>query len=934
MEIPEIKSRLTIMQVVRHYGLEPNKYDMIVCPFHEDKNPSLKLYYETNTFNCFSCSANGDVIEFIQLKEKINKHEAILKAKTMIDKNYTEVTKVEEMKRTKNLPAGKAGEIDPLTRTAILIKYLQSCKLSIDRTKAAKEYCEQRNLNYNKLNIGYSSPSIYTKWSKQLKENAVKLGLLLVHRNGNTNRFRNCITFELQNKEGKPVGIYGRRIVSADNQRDKSAINNGLGSHFYLPGKHLGLYPQWPKANSQKLILTESIIDAATLIQHPQILKDGCQTEFVEVLSLYGTNGLTEEHIEAIKSLRNLKEIIFFFDGDEAGIKALSKYEEVFKKLRPEIELSTVITPDNEDINSLSVSHEQEIFTHLLNQRIPLLQQVEKAVLKKGFVYLDGESETQTGLSVEALAQAELTKVQFDSSHPEYIVFEQGDIKIMIWGKIDIKHVNRLRATLHIQLKSNLYAEYRDTIDLYSNNQVSRIIREVSAKLEVGSDIINKTIAGLTKNLEQYRQDEREKSRKRAKQENEKGKERFTEAEMRKGLQFLESKKLMQKTYDYIKNIGLIGEEKNGILLYFILLTRMFNSPLHALVQGKSGSGKTYLLKKIAGLIPKQHIRITTALTENTLYHSLEDFWKHSILLIEDLDGAYNALLPLREMMTNQSICKYTTEKDMKTGEFKQKALYVEGPVCVAGATTKDKIYEDNANRSFQIHINESHDHIERVLEYQRRYISGLTERKTEEEIQMIFKTAQLHLRPIEVIIPFGNDLRIPDYVYKKLRSNSHYMTLIKAIAFWNQKQRKVKNLPDGTPYIEATIEDVEWANYLSKEVLLRKSDELSGALRSFFETIKNLVKDIEGKCFYVKPIREKLRMNPMQISRYLRELDARGYIQRTGGNRKNGYEYEVMIWDDYERLRSGINALDEVLAKLKRKYGKGNDPDTPINQD
>ena len=61
----------------------------------------------------------------------------------------------------------------------------------------------------------------------------------------------------------------------------------------------------------------------------------------------------------------------------------------------------------------------------------------------------------------------------------------------------------------------------------------------------------------------------------------------------------------------------------------------------------------------------------------------------------------------------------------MKTGEFKQKALYVEGPVCVAGATTKDKIYEDNANRSFQIHVNENSGHVEKVLEYQRRYISG-----------------------------------------------------------------------------------------------------------------------------------------------------------------------------------------------------------------
>lgn len=885
MEIPEIKSRLSIIQVVSHYGLKANKHDLITCPFHNDKSPSLKLYYETNTFNCFGCGAAGDVIEFIQLKEKTNKHEAILKAKAMIDISYTEVKQVKEVKPVNY-------EIDPLTRTAVLIKYLQSSKQSIERSNAAKEYCEKRNLNYAKLGIGYSSTNMFYKWSDPLKENAVKLSLLLVHQNGYTNRFRNCITFELQSKDGKPVGIYGRYI---DEDSEKK--------HVYLPGKHLGFYPHYPKAETTKLILTESIIDAATLLQLPEITKE------YELLSLYGTNGLTEEHTEAIKNLKNLKEIIFFFDGDEAGIKATAKHKETLMKLRPEVELSTVITPDNEDVNSLLVGHEPEIFTHLLKERIPLLNKVEKEVHKKDlFVFPDSYRD-------------ENNEVKFEGSHPEYIVFEQGDIKITIWGKIDIKQINRLRATLHIQLNSNLYAEYRDTIDLYSNNQVSRIVREASAKLEVSSEIMNKTITELTRNLEKYRQEQREYYRKQEKQEREKNYEKFSESEMRKGLQLLESKKLMQKTYDYIKNIGLIGEEKNGMLLFFILLTRMFSSPLHALVQGKSGSGKTYLLKKIGALIPKQHIRITTALTENTLYHSLEDFWKHSILLIEDLDGAYNALLPLREMMTNQSICKYTTEKDMKTGEFKQKALYVEGPVCVAGATTKDKIYEDNANRSFQILINESHEHIERVLEYQRRYISGLTERKTEEEIQLVFKTAQLYLRPIEVIIPFGNDLRIPDYVYKKLRSNSHYMTLIKAIAFWNQKQRKVKNLPDGTPYIEATLEDVEWANYLSKEVLLRKSDELSGALRGFFETIKNLVKDTEQKCFYVKPIREKLRMNPMQISRYLRELDARGYIQKTGGNRKNGYEYEVLVWDDYERLKSGINVLDEVLANLKKKY-------------
>lgn len=60
--------------------------------------------------------------------------------------------------------------------------------------------------------------------------------------------------------------------------------------------------------------------------------------------------------------------------------------------------------------------------------------------------------------------------------------------------------------------------------------------------------------------------------------------------------------------------------------------------------------------------------------------------------------------------------------------------------------------------------------------------------------------------------------------------------------------------------------------------------------------------------------------MNPMKVNRHLRELESRGFIQRSGGNRKNGFEYEIHTWDEYEKLKSGINILDEILQKLKEK--------------
>jgi DNA primase len=84
MEITEIKQRLSILSVLSHYNLKPDRSNHIKCPFHEDDKPSCRIYTETNTFHCFGCGTKGDTIEFIQKKEGITKHEAILKAQNFI----------------------------------------------------------------------------------------------------------------------------------------------------------------------------------------------------------------------------------------------------------------------------------------------------------------------------------------------------------------------------------------------------------------------------------------------------------------------------------------------------------------------------------------------------------------------------------------------------------------------------------------------------------------------------------------------------------------------------------------------------------------------------------------------------------------------------------------------------------------------------------
>lgn len=84
---------------------------------------------------------------------------------------------------------------------------------------------------------------------------------------------------------------------------------------------------------------------------------------------MYGTNGLTDEHLEAIRQLPELKELILFLDGDEAGRKATEKHFETLHNLFPEISISYVETPEGEDINSLYVKYGKDAILQLLDER-------------------------------------------------------------------------------------------------------------------------------------------------------------------------------------------------------------------------------------------------------------------------------------------------------------------------------------------------------------------------------------------------------------------------------------------------------------------------------------------------------------------------------------------------------------------------------------
>lgn len=502
---------------------------------------------------------------------------------------------------------------------------------------------------------------------------------------------------------------------------------------------------------------------------------------------------------------------------------------------------------------------------------------------------------------------------KLNTLNPEQLVYDNGVLILSVLGGIKLEGLDRMRVTLKIEVPEEPRPPLRHNLDLYNDTGLEKLIRKAAERLEVGTSVLEASLSELTENLEQYRLQQIKASG----QEKE-TKKQLTQQEREQAENFLKSPDLLNRTNELIGQSGVIGEELNRLLMYLIFTSRKRENPLHVISLGSSGTGKTHLQEKVGQLIPdEERIEITT-LSENAFYYFGQRELKHRLILIEDLDGAENVLYPMRELMSKRRISKTVAHKTTK-GETKTINLVVEGPVSVAGCTTKESIYEDNANRSFLLYLDESKEQDEKIMQYQRSLSAGQINTEAENQIKKQLQDVQRILEPVKVINPYAPLLKIPTEVFKPRRTNVHYLAFIEMITYYHQYQREQQiNEATGEKQIETTIEDIRQANQLMKEILLRKSDELTGSCRNYFERLKQWLK-IEAKTAFTNiQARVALRENHSNQKRYMTQLQEIGLVKKGRGDKKKGFYYEVLSTQEYEQLKTGItNILDEILESI-----------------
>jgi len=891
MEIAEIKSRLPIDQVLQHYGLKPDKHDRLHCPFHPDNTPSLQVYPKTNTYCCFSsnCTAGtGDAIQFIQLMEKCSKHEALVKAATLCGAGSSPLSSPTPIPATQLFTEG-----DELEREALMGKVFSYFKRSLPLTQKAGAYLQGRGIDSQQHDIGYNSGGLHGESKNHhLVASMEKYGLLKRRPAGGYSVWaKDCVIFPLRNSEHKVVSLYGRSLTNDSDQR-----------HFYLTGRE-GLYPGYPKSSTTRLILVESIIDAVSIVQQHEL------TIQYEVLALYGTNGLTDEHLQAILALKHLEEIVFMLNGDEAGKAATARHCTTLHALLPMVKLTTVTVPDGEDVNSLLQTHDDpRVLTELIGGRTVFSFSIEPSPAEQG--------------KAPAPATVPSASGQLITANPELLVYDKGELLITVLGGIKLTGLDRMRVTLKVEHKAKSGLPVRHHLDLYNHPHTEQLVSKIAEHLDVSTQATTQTIAALTSELESYRARRMESLQPRAAE-----KVQLSPAQRQAAITYLKQANLLERTGEDIGRSGIVGEETNRLIAWLVYSSRKLAVPLHLMFLGSSGSGKTWLQERVSELVPPEDKIEITQITENAFYYFRQDELKNRLLLIEDLDGAESALYPLRELQSKRRISKTVTLKDSK-GNLKTITLMVEGPVSVSGCTTREKVYEDNANRCLLLYIDGSKDQDRRILDYQTRAAGGEINREAERHIRQQLQNVQRVLMPVQVINPYAKYIHLPEQVFKPRRTMTLLLAFIEAVTFYHQYQRPLKRDAQGHPYIESTVVDVEAAFALLTDVLFTKSDELTKASRGFLEGLKVLLKEQGKGSFQAREIRQQLRLAPTTLKRYLSELERYGYLKVNRSRPYGKYEYSIADLTEYDKLRS---AIDEHLQAILNKIKTRNQPTGPL---
>ncbi|MFA6492858.1 MAG: DNA primase [Patescibacteria group bacterium] len=308
-QVEEIKKRIDVVDLISNY-LTLKKAGVnyrAVCPFHNEKTPSLMISPEKQIWHCFGCSEGGDIITFIMKMENLEFPEAL---KMLADRAGV-ILKRRTQDEISQVQPDKKSRL--FTVNAFAAKVFNKILITHPAGKIALEYLKKRkltDLTIKEFMIGYGPSS--RAMMQLLKKHGFSDQEL--QGAGNPDKFYKRIIFPIRDVMGNTIAFTGRVL---DSNQEPKYLNTPETVIFH---KSRVLY-NLEKARGA--IRTEK---ATVVVEGQMDVIASWQSGVKNVVATSGT-ALTPDHLQIL--YRYSPNIIFAFDSDTAGLTSAKKAYEM-----------------------------------------------------------------------------------------------------------------------------------------------------------------------------------------------------------------------------------------------------------------------------------------------------------------------------------------------------------------------------------------------------------------------------------------------------------------------------------------------------------------------------------------------------------------------------------------------------------------------------
>lgn len=298
------------------------------CPFHSEKTPSFTVSPKKQFYHCFGCGAHGDVFDFQHEYQGMPFMEAV----SMLAREAG-IILPEREKLTHEAQAKKNHDADLM---AVLATATNIFHENLRLHEHAVSYMKKRGLIRNtviQFGLGYADTGIL-KYFPDIPTNLlIEAGLLTVNAdNGDIyDKFRRRIMFPIHNEHGNVVG-FGGRVLGDENPK---YLNSPENTVFHKRRELFGLhFAKKEIRKTRTAVIFEGYMDVVTLHQYGE----------KRAVAALGTS-VTEDQIS--KLFRYADELIFCFDGDNAGRAASDRAARIVSQVMADGKTALFLTLEN-----------------------------------------------------------------------------------------------------------------------------------------------------------------------------------------------------------------------------------------------------------------------------------------------------------------------------------------------------------------------------------------------------------------------------------------------------------------------------------------------------------------------------------------------------------------------------------------------------------